>query len=127
MAFFNRKQNFQLDRFADDLDVIRSWLDRRDAPVYDSLPQALVALKPIGCKQLIWKGQDVSLVCFHIKRGRIVHLFVLDLGGLDPMRCAGLDRVADSHELETGGWVVADRAYLLVGSHPDVDVEFALA
>ena len=126
MAYYARKVYFQLDHFAGSLDSIESWLNESSSPGYDSLPSALAALDPIGCKQLSWKGQPVSLVCFHTERGAIIHLFILERGNTDADHFDNIREVAVSSELETGGWVTDEKIYLLVGSAPEVDIEFAL-
>lgn len=126
MAYFIRNVYFQLDHLSKDVDSIDSWLKAEDAPTFEVLPAELLALKPIGCKQFKWKDQDVSLVCFHTENGKIVHMFILERNDALPDQYLGIDAIARSHELETGGWTTTDKVYVLVGSDPDVDVEFAL-
>ncbi len=127
MAYYIRNVYFQLDHFSKDVDSIDTWLKAEDAPTFEALPEELLALKPIGCKQFKWKEQDVSLVCFHTPDGKIVHMFILDRNRAADDQYLGIDAIARSHELETGGWATNDRVYVLVGSDPEVDVEFALS
>ena len=91
-----------------------------------SFPKGLTALVPLGCKELSWQGHDVSLVCFHTADGKIVHMFILNQEGVDSSSFRDITSVATSHKLETGGWVSGSTVYLLVGSDPSVDIEFAL-
>jgi hypothetical protein len=126
MAYYIRNVYFQLDHLTTDLGSIEQWLGDNEAPVYEGLPEGLTALVPIGCKQLSWKEQNVSLVCFHTAAGKIVHLFILEREGFDPARFEDIGSVATSHALETGGWTTDGSVYLLVGSDPEVDIEFAL-
>jgi len=126
MAYFIQNRYFQLDHLTTDLRSIENWLLQNDVPVYGHLPDNLVALDPIGCKELTWKGRQVSLVCFHNGNGGIVHLFVMEADGLDPEYYRNVTTVAVSSGLETGGWVDGDKVYVLVGSDPEVDIEFAL-
>jgi hypothetical protein len=126
MAYFIRSVYFQLDHFSNDIDSIESWLEAEDAPRFNALPEELLALNPIGCKKFKWKEQDVTLVCFHTVEGKIVHMFILDRDQARPDQYMGIDSIARSHELETGGWVTDTNVYVLVGSDPEVDVEFAL-
>lgn len=126
MAYYINDVYFRLDHITKDLDSIESWLSNRESPVYEDLPDALTALDPIGCKQLQWQGLDVSLVCFHTTDGRIVHLFLLDRETATDSQFSGIDAVARSSGLETAGWVSPSTVYLLVGSDPSVDIEFAL-
>lgn len=126
MAYYIKQVYFRLDHLTEDLDSIESWLSGKDSPVYENLPPALAALQPIGCKQLQWRGLDVSLVCFHTDDGKIVHLFLLQRDSAQPIQFSGIDTVARSSGLETGGWSSPSTVYLLVGSDPSVDIEFGL-
>lgn len=126
MAYYIRNVYFQLDHHTEDLGSIEQYLGGVKAPVHEGLPTDLTALTPIGCKELSWKGNTVSLVCFHSAEGKIVHLFILDREGFAPAQFDDITTVATSHSLETGGWSTANSVYLLVGSDPDVDIEFAL-
>jgi len=126
MAYYVRSVYFQLDHLTSDLSSIDSWLNKKQAPTYEALPAELARLNPLGCKELTWQGQRVTLVCFHNGQGKIVHLFILDRDRADPRQYQDIQHVAKSHDLETGGWMTASRIYLLVGSDPQVDIEFAL-
>ena len=126
MAYYVRKVYFQLDHVTKDINSIENWLIDNDAPVFEAIPGELLALNPIGCKELKWQGKDVSLVCFHTEDGNIIHLFIMERSTADSGAFSDIRSVAVSHDLETGGWVSDEKVYLLVGSAPDVDVEFAL-
>jgi len=126
MAYYIRKVYFQLDHQTDQLPSIENWLREKGSPGYESLPGQLTALPPLGCKELEWQGHKVSLVCFNTRDGRIVHLFILDRADVGESRIGDISTVARSSGLETGGWVTEDKVYLLVGSDPEVDIEFAL-
>lgn len=126
MAYYIRNVYFQLDHTTTDLDSIENWLKENNTPVYQGVPEALQALVPIGCKRLDWQGRTVSLVCFHTAEGKIVHMFIMDRDGVEKSRFSDISTVANSNGLETGGWSTDQEIYLLVGSDPEVDVEFAL-
>jgi len=126
MAYFVSKVYFRLDHLTEDLDSIEGWLDENQVPTFEDLPEALLALNPIGCKELLWNEAKVSLVCFHSKEGKIVHLFILPNEPQFRDGYEGITTVAQSNGLETGGWISDEKVYLLVGSDPDVDIEFAL-
>lgn len=122
MAHFIAGSYFTLDFLTKDLGKINSWLKEKEAPLYDSLPPALLEKEPIGCKKMNWRGQDITLVCFHREDGKIIHLFVADRSALSEESIANLDEVMVSHDLETGGWVTDTQVYLLTGSEPGVTV-----
>ncbi len=126
MAYFIRNVYFKLDHTTQDIDSIENWLIDHQAPVYEFLPSELLALDPIGCKQFQWQGQNVSLVCFHTRDGKIVHMFILEKDSVEERRYQDITTIAASHDLETGGWTTDSKVYVLVGSDPEVDIEFAL-
>lgn len=123
MSHYASGAYFLLDYNESDLNKISNWLSENETPHWENIPPALLATNPLGCKALEWKGQPVSLVCFHEEDGDIVHMFVMERSGLSEEAFADLERVALSHELETGGWVTDDYVYLLSGSEPGVSIE----
>jgi hypothetical protein len=42
------------------------------------VPAALAGLSTAGCKTFVWEGQQVSLTCFNLPGGQLLHLFVID-------------------------------------------------
>ena len=126
MAYYIRNVYFTLDHRSEELPSIEAWIRDQKAPGFGQLPGQLADLVPVGCKQLQWKDLPVTLVCFHTANGKIVHLFILDRQQTPPDRYLDIQKVATSSDLETAGWVTDAAVYLLVGSDPEVDVEFAL-
>ena len=122
MSHFIAKSYFLLDYLDKDLTKIEDWLQEKDAPMYESVPALLAEKEAIGCKKMNWKGQEVSLVCFHREDGKIIHMFVAERDGFSEEAIASLDKVMLSHDLETGGWVTDTHVYLLTGSEPGVTV-----
>jgi hypothetical protein len=122
MAYFIAGSYFTLDFVDKDLDRIGNWLVEQKLPMYEGIPDSLAAKEPIGCKKMSWRGQEVSLVCFHREDGKIIHLFVADRSNISEAAIANLDEVLISHDIETGGWVTDTHVYLLTGSEPGVTV-----
>jgi hypothetical protein len=48
------------------------------APCIPFLPGSLLDLPTAGCKRLQWKGQELSLTCFRLPSGELLHVFVID-------------------------------------------------
>ena len=126
MAYYISNVYFTLDHRSEELPSIEAWIRHQQAPRFGELPGELAALAPIGCKKLQWRDLPVTLVCFHTADGKIVHLFILDRQQTSPERYLDIQKVATSSGLETGGWITDSAVYLLVGSDPEVDIEFAL-
>ena len=122
MSHFIARSYFMLDYLDTDLSKIENWLEEKDSPMYETIPALLAEKEPLGCKKMNWKGQDVSLVCFHREDGKIIHMFVAERDGFSESAIANLDEVLISHGLETGGWTTDTHVYLLTGSEPGVTV-----
>lgn len=66
---------FFLKEHGADIEKLRSWLGRQNAPLPTEIPAGFANLKSLGCKTLDYRGKDVSLICFG--EGKEYHLFVL--------------------------------------------------
>lgn len=113
---------FLLDFNTDSLPSIQNWLSERNASNFEELPPELRAQAPIGCKELTWREQAITLVCFHRKDGTIVHLFITPRNETTVGLLADLQEVKRIEGIETGGWSTGDKIYLLNGSDPNVSI-----
>tara|TARA_B110000093_G_scaffold156574_1_gene174301 strand:- start:2005 stop:2667 length:663 start_codon:yes stop_codon:yes gene_type:complete len=113
---------FLLDYKTSSLDSIEGWLKERIAPSFTDLPELLKAQTPIGCKELVWQGTPVTLVCFHREDGKIVHLFIGNRTAETEKLFTEVTNIRRVHELETGGWLSDQHVYLLTGSEPSVSI-----
>ena len=50
----------------------------KGAPTAPTVPTALAGLPTAGCKTFVWGGEPVSLTCFNLPGGQLLHLFVID-------------------------------------------------
>jgi hypothetical protein len=60
-----------------DHDKILAWLKNKNAPMGGDMPGKMQQLATVGCQKYVVHGHDVSLVCFTMADGRIVHLFMV--------------------------------------------------
>lgn len=65
---------FFLSRHGSDVNELRRWLTKQNAPFPTTLPMGFAQLKSLGCKTLEYRGKAVSLICFG--EGKEYHLFV---------------------------------------------------
>ena len=56
----------------------QEYLAEMKAPCIPFLPGSLLDLPTVGCKRLHWKGQELSLTCFRLPSGELLHVFVID-------------------------------------------------
>jgi hypothetical protein len=122
MALYVSSSIIQLDFTATNLDAITDWLTEQPTPSYNEIPNLLAARETIGCKSFLWRGQEVSLICFESPEGGIVHLFLMEKEGTEAATWDSIASHLTSHERKTVGWEDDELVYLLVGSDPDVAV-----
>ncbi len=65
---------FFLSQHNTNVDELRSWLSKQNAPLPKELPAGFAQLRGLGCKTLEYRGKEVSLICFG--EGKEYHLFV---------------------------------------------------
>lgn len=67
-----------------DHDKIVAWLKEQNAPTGE-LPSKMTDLPSVGCQKFVVNGHNVSLICFNLADGKLVHLFMVDQDALsDP-------------------------------------------
>ena len=82
--------------------VLAEWLSGHSVPHLGVLPGALEGKPTLGCKTIAWDGHKMSLVCFDLGGGVIVHLFTTERAGL-----AHLPPDGPAHFAQDGAWTVA--------------------
>jgi hypothetical protein len=68
----------KLDFVTAEFSRTEEYLAEMKAPIAPSLPSSLRDLPTVGCKTLRWKGQELSLTCFQLPSGELLHVFVID-------------------------------------------------
>ena len=56
----------------------QEFIKAKGAPGAPTVPAALAGLSTAGCKTFVWDRQPVSLTCFNLPGGQLLHLFVID-------------------------------------------------
>ncbi len=119
---------FSLDLRNDRQAALYEWLDGKNLPSPEELPEGLRGLKGVGCKFLKVGDQEsrASLVCYKLK-GEVVHLVMMERDALAPEELGGLNSAAETcHDCdENEGWAVtrwadAEHIYFLL-SKQDAD------
>jgi hypothetical protein len=72
----------KFDYESNDGRALQQWLQAQHAPAPAALPAMLQALPALGCKRISSAGRPVSIICFQLHTGELVHLIVTD--GSDP-------------------------------------------
>ena len=85
-----------------DAAALTAWLRDHAAPQPAALPVALGGRPTLGCKTISWDGHTMSLICFDLGDGVIVHLFTTARAGLAGVPPDGRPRL-----VQEGAWTVA--------------------
>jgi hypothetical protein len=101
-----------------DRDKIDAWLHENNAPTAN-LPPKMAGIPTVGCQKFSVHGHAVSLVCFVMANGAIVHLFTVDKQALtDPPTTPEMDHIE--------GWCIASwsdaRMSYILATEADPDV-----
>lgn len=78
MTDFAKTKLNRLDLVTKDVGEIRQWLNDEGGYGEFVLPSGLEGRPGVGCRLLDWQGSRVSLICFELANGRVVHLFVVN-------------------------------------------------
>jgi len=68
----------KLDLLTSDLSRSQEYLSEKAAPRAPEIPAALRELRTVGCKAINWNGRMISLTCFNLPSGELLHMFVID-------------------------------------------------
>jgi hypothetical protein len=95
-----------------DHDKIRAWLKEQNAPM-GQMPEKIAALPGVGCQKLVVQGHNVSLVCFAMADGKILHLFVVEKDALaePPLRAA--PEIKEVNGWSTASWSDDKMSFML--------------
>jgi len=85
-----------------DAAALTAWLRDHATPQPVALPAPLDGKPTLGCKTIAWDGHRMSLICFDLGDGVIVHLFTTDRAGLAHVPADGPARF-----VRAGAWTVA--------------------
>jgi hypothetical protein len=79
----------KLDLLTSDLVQSQEYLSQKAAPRAPEIPAALHQLPTVGCRAIRWNGRMMSLTCFSLPGGELLHMFVVDarsVGKISPRR-----------------------------------------
>lgn len=102
---------------------IRTWMQDRGAPRADPLPPALDALGRKGCHVYQIAGHPVSLECFMVEGGGIIHLFCTEKRRLlDPPPAEADPNIETAHGHTVAVWTRGQKTVLLLSHEPEETV-----
>ena len=85
MAMLGNSPAPKLDLQTNSLAQVDKYLSAHGAPQNRALPTRLETMPTAGCRAFTWNGAPVSLTCFQLHDGRLLHLVVLDKSKAAPM------------------------------------------
>jgi hypothetical protein len=95
-----------------DHDKLVAWLKDQKAPTGD-LPTKMSTLSSVGCQKFVVEGHDVSLICFVMTGGRLVHLFVVDQKALATPPTVNVPEFRQVEGWSTASWSDGRMSYML--------------
>jgi anti-sigma factor RsiW len=95
-----------------DHDKIMAWLKQQNAPMGD-VPSKMADLPGVGCQKFAVGGHDVSLMCFMLATGRVVHLFVIPQDALSDPPSRSAPDFRDMNGWSTASWSDGRMSYML--------------
>jgi anti-sigma factor RsiW len=115
----------RFDLESDNAAVLQGWLREQHAPAPTALPVALQSLPALGCKTLSSDGRAVSIICFKMRDGEIVHLVVTDQGTLGDAPPTE-PRFVQEDGWKTASWSANGRACMLATKAPERELRDVL-
>lgn len=95
-----------------DHDKIVAWLKDQQAPMGD-LPAKMSTLPSVGCQKFVVQGHTVSLICFTMAEGKLVHLFVVDQDALLDPPTRSAPEFRQMYGWSTASWSDGRMSYML--------------
>ena len=92
--------------------ALMAWLKQQGSPTGE-MPGKMDALPGIGCQKIVVNGHNVSLVCFQMADGKIVHLFMVARDAMQepPLRAAPDIKMVNGWA--TASWSDEHMSYML--------------
>lgn len=95
-----------------DVAVLQDWLQAQHAPAPASLPAALRNMPSLGCKTIDSAGRAVTIICFKMETGEVIHLAVTNPESSARTQ-ATAPRFVEEDGWRTASWTESDHAYML--------------
>jgi hypothetical protein len=77
MAVVSTKPAPKLDLETPSLQIAEAYIDAHSAPRMTHFPAKLQVMPTAGCRVFLWQKHPVSLTCFHLPSGKLLHLVVI--------------------------------------------------
>jgi hypothetical protein len=99
---------------------IEQWLQGNGAQTNFDLPAVLQSGTPHGCRVVDWNGRKATMICFILKDGEHLDLFVVDRAGLPDFPESTAPQFARADGLMTATWAEGGKVYLLTGANKEL-------
>ena len=95
-----------------DHDKVLAWLKDHKSPT-GALPDKLSGLPSVGCQKIDVQGHSVSLICFTLAEGKLVHLFVVHSNDLAEPPAEASPQFQQVNGWSTASWSDGQMSYML--------------
>jgi len=103
----------RLDFAESRLIAVQQWLSTNRSVNGYHVPDGLQNLPSIGCKTWSWRGKPAALLCFALRDGRAVHLFVVPRSVVPDAPGGGEHRYAEREGWMTASWSEGGFVYVV--------------
>jgi len=109
-----------------DAAALTAWLRDHAVPQPVVLPAALGGKQTLGCKTIAWDGHKMSLICFDLGEGVIVHLLTTDRAGLVNVPPDGAPHFARDGVWTVAMWNEGDKTLMLASDRGEAPLRRVL-
>ena len=102
-----------LDLTTDQWPEIARWLSQKTALEGVELPSAVRKFPGLGCREILWRGKSLLLVCF-VAQGEVVHLLVFPKAELGDPSITDSTAFAVENGWSTASWSQAGVVYCMM-------------
>jgi hypothetical protein len=99
LAMLSVQPGPRLDLATSSLPETQVYIAKEKGPLAPTLPPALWGVNTAGCRVTEWHNHRISLTCFQVPGGQLIHLIVLSKNALDN------DRLPSAFQTTDGWWV----------------------
>jgi hypothetical protein len=116
-----RHDQISLGTMNTDPEKLRAWLAVRGAPSTFVIPRGLIGVPALGCQSYRIENVKVSLICFTLAPGHIVHLFIIDRGAIADAPVSLRPQVHRESNVPYAAWSQEGQSYILTGNQISAD------
>ena len=115
-------RQYRMDIVTTDLEQVRQYHAKHDAPADYRVPGPIAKLKITGGGRLKWRDNPVSMLCFDRGDSHMLFLFVMGQSAIkDPPKAS--PEIVGVSDITTASWTASGKTYVLIGEESPASLE----